>query len=142
MTNGLYIPNFNCNLLSVSTLTKEYNCTITFMADSCIIQDLPSRTLIGKGMNRDGLYLLEPIQDRGIAMKVGKSVDANLWHSRIKHTLDTKIIGIESIHDVDNSQNKIPCDSCIRAKHTRLAFPLSSIKSSSCFDLMHCDIWG
>lgn len=30
----------------------------------------------------------------------------------------------------------------IRAKQTRLPFPTSSIKTQSCFDLVHCDIWG
>lgn len=34
------------------------------------------------------------------------------------------------------------CDSCSKAKHTRLPFPSSEIKSRDCFDLLHCDIQG
>lgn len=34
------------------------------------------------------------------------------------------------------------CDSCIRAKQIWLPFPINSIKSQPCFDLIHCDIWG
>lgn len=34
------------------------------------------------------------------------------------------------------------CDSCAREKFTRLPFPVSSIKSTECFELLHCDIWG
>nr|KAJ0214683.1 hypothetical protein LSAT_V11C400195050 [Lactuca sativa] len=28
------------------------------------------------------------------------------------------------------------------AKHTRLPFPTSEIKTLACFDLIHCDVWG
>lgn len=31
----LHIPNFNCNLLSVSHLTKELECVLTFLPDFC-----------------------------------------------------------------------------------------------------------
>lgn len=33
----LNIPAFNCNLLSVSRLTKELNCALTFFPDFCIL---------------------------------------------------------------------------------------------------------
>lgn len=33
----LHIPDFKCNLLSFSRLTKEYNYAITFVADFCVI---------------------------------------------------------------------------------------------------------
>ena len=31
---------------------------------------------------------------------------------------------------------------CLKAKQTRLPFPLSTIKCHSPFNLLHCDIWG
>ena len=31
---------------------------------------------------------------------------------------------------------------CLRAKQSRLSFPLSRNKATSCFELTHCDIWG
>jgi hypothetical protein len=34
------------------------------------------------------------------------------------------------------------CDSCVKAKFIRLPFPISTIKTSACFDLIHCDVWG
>lgn len=34
------------------------------------------------------------------------------------------------------------CDICPLAKQTRLSFPLSSIKTTAPFDLIHYDIWG
>lgn len=40
------------------------------------------------------------------------------------------------------SLNNKNCDSCIKAKFTRLPFPSSSSKTLNCFELVHCDIWG
>ncbi|KAJ9561856.1 LOW QUALITY PROTEIN: hypothetical protein OSB04_007016 [Centaurea solstitialis] len=34
------------------------------------------------------------------------------------------------------------CDSCSRAKHTRLPFQNSEIKTIDCFELLYCDVWG
>ena len=36
----LYIPNFNCNLLSVSRLLKELQCAVSFFPDFCVMQAL------------------------------------------------------------------------------------------------------
>ena len=30
----------------------------------------------------------------------------------------------------------------LRAKQTRMSFPISENKALNCFDLIHCDIWG
>lgn len=29
----------------------------------------------------------------------------------------------------------------LRKKHTRLPFPINEIKTTTCFDLVHCDVW-
>lgn len=34
------------------------------------------------------------------------------------------------------------CIVCLQAKQTRLPFPVSNIKSTHCFDLIHIDVWG
>lgn len=138
--NIMHIPDFQCNLLSVSKLTRDYNCAIIFVADFCVMQDLHSRNLIGLGKHQDGLYILEPTQDKRIALKVSKTNEDSLWHARLGHTSEDKIKTIG--FDVVKNQDRLLCDSCIRAKQTRLAFPISTIKTDSCFDLIHCDIWG
>ncbi|KAK1439791.1 hypothetical protein QVD17_05611 [Tagetes erecta] len=66
---------------------------------------------------------------------------AETWHRRLGHASKGKLTKIDflktSNFDLDNF-----CDSCSRAKHSRLPFPSSSIKTSAPFDLVHCDIWG
>ncbi|OMO65653.1 hypothetical protein CCACVL1_21443 [Corchorus capsularis] len=50
-----YIPEFTCDLLSVSKLTKQLNCAAIFLPTFCVLQDLTSKKLIGLGEMRDGI---------------------------------------------------------------------------------------
>jgi hypothetical protein len=55
----LHVHNFAFNLLSVSRLTKSLNCAVIFLHNHCLLQDLNSRKIFGKGYERDGLYYFE-----------------------------------------------------------------------------------
>ncbi|CAH9074692.1 unnamed protein product, partial [Cuscuta europaea] len=134
----LYIPKFQCNLLSASRLTKDLNCTLTFFQDFCVLQDLPSKKPIGVGRFRDGLYYLDFPRGEGMAMSV--SINSDLWHQRLGHASDGRLHHITSLKGFRESSKF--CDPCIRAKQTRLSFPTSTIKTTRCFELIHCDIWG
>ncbi|MFS7948515.1 putative RNA-directed DNA polymerase [Helianthus anomalus] len=135
--NVPFIPNFKCNLLSVSRLTKDLHCAITFFPDFFVIQDLSTRNWIGTGKCRDGLYRMGSVQ----SPKAMVAVSANQWHRRLGHPSSVKMSHIGSLVNFSGSKNDF-CDSCVRAKMTRLPFRLSSIKTSECFDMIHCDIWG
>nr|DAD45032.1 TPA_asm: hypothetical protein HUJ06_003262 [Nelumbo nucifera] len=39
LSNMLCLPNFHCNLLSVSKLTANMNCIVIFFLTFCVIQD-------------------------------------------------------------------------------------------------------
>ncbi|XP_020229072.1 uncharacterized protein LOC109810097 [Cajanus cajan] len=64
------------------------------------VKDLTTRTLIGVGRHRDGLYLLEPIQDGVMEIKVDRSIDESIWHWRLGHASETKMKQIEPLSDV------------------------------------------
>ncbi|XP_076928722.1 uncharacterized protein LOC143592775 [Bidens hawaiensis] len=51
----LYVPNFKCNLLSVSRLSQDLQCAITLFPEFCVMHGLRSRILIGVGDCKDGL---------------------------------------------------------------------------------------
>nr|GFC45020.1 retrovirus-related Pol polyprotein from transposon TNT 1-94 [Tanacetum cinerariifolium] len=63
------------------------------------------------------------------------------WHKRLGHASKGKLARVDflrtSINNLDSS-----CNSCARAKHTRLPFPTGFIKTKAPFELIHCDIWG
>ncbi|CAH9142335.1 unnamed protein product, partial [Cuscuta epithymum] len=68
------------------------------------------------------------------------SINLDLWDQRLGHASDQRLHNIASLQGSKRFNNF--CDSCIRAKQTRLPFPVSIIKTTCCFELIHCDIWG
>lgn len=82
----LHIPEFKCNLLSVSRMTKDLNCSVTFYPNFCMMQVLRSRKLIGVGRCSDGLYSVKPNMNKRAVMAA--SVDVETWHRRLGHASD------------------------------------------------------
>ena len=101
----------------------------------CFFQDLTSKRMIGDGVFRNGLYILNSqkcnfntkIQDKG-----------SLWHRRIGHPSDKILKYVFDLANIDCSK----CEVCKLAKHTRLPFVISNSKSSQMFELVHSDVWG
>nr|GFA22892.1 hypothetical protein [Tanacetum cinerariifolium] len=55
--NGvLYVPNFKCSLLSVSRLSHDLQCCISFFPDFCVMKGLQRKNLIIVGRYEGGLY--------------------------------------------------------------------------------------
>lgn len=141
LNNVLYVPGLNCNLISVSQLIDDMDCVCQFTNSLCIMQDRTSKTLIGVGERRDGLYHFRGIRHEKVC-KVGDMSLLHLWHKRMGHP-SMKISQLISNVGKNKSviENKA-CDVCQRAKQTRDSFPLSDHKASSSFELVHCDLWG
>uniref|UniRef100_A0A2N9EE62 Reverse transcriptase Ty1/copia-type domain-containing protein n=1 Tax=Fagus sylvatica TaxID=28930 RepID=A0A2N9EE62_FAGSY len=56
LSSVLHISNFAFNLLSVSRLAKSLNCAVIFLSFHCLLQNLSSKKIFGKGYEHDGLY--------------------------------------------------------------------------------------
>ena len=84
----LHIPNFTCNLLSVSRLSKDLQSAITFFPDFCVMQKLHTRSLIGAGECRNGLYRMGIIGRENKAM----TTTTDTWHKRLGHASGDKLI--------------------------------------------------
>ncbi|KAK6775868.1 hypothetical protein RDI58_026869 [Solanum bulbocastanum] len=90
--NVLHVPEFKFNLLSVSKLTRELSCVVTFFPDFCIFQALSNGKVMGIGKEREGLYILKesitsPTSDTStnLSTKISSSVEDTLWHYRLGH---------------------------------------------------------
>ena len=59
LTSVLSLPQFFFNLIFVSKLTHTLNCSISFILDYCLFQDLLTRWNIGRGHKSRGLYILD-----------------------------------------------------------------------------------
>jgi hypothetical protein len=55
----LHVPHLSGKLLSISQITKELKCSLTFFDTYCVFQDLLTGTMIGLGREQDGLYYLD-----------------------------------------------------------------------------------
>ncbi|KAI3776447.1 hypothetical protein L1987_46232 [Smallanthus sonchifolius] len=145
---GLFLKMFGGNKLreeptpqanlAVRRLTRDLHCAITFFPDFFVMQGLKTRSLIGAGKCIDGLYRMgvERVERKAMA------VTSTTWHKRLGHPSTEKLSHVNFLKNVNfNSNNKV-CDSCLRAKFTKVPFPNSSVKTNGCFDMVHCDIWG
>lgn len=108
----------------------------------CVIQDRTSRMLIGAGEQHGGLYYYYgSIMATAHQATCRSSLD--LWHKRLGHP-STKVLN-KLPHLSSNvstfTESKV-CDVCVRAKHSRTKFPISTNKALHSFDLAHCDLWG
>ena len=57
----LYVPRLECSLISVSKLLRHMNCFALFTDAICLLQDRSSKTLIGAGEERDGVYYFKDV---------------------------------------------------------------------------------
>ncbi|KAG8495219.1 hypothetical protein CXB51_012817 [Gossypium anomalum] len=160
LADVLYIPDFRYNLLSISKLTKDLHCFVSFYPHFCIFQDLSSGKMKGIGREQDGLYIFHPSHtvfspatgstlSPKSALTLGKNsfsttTDSSLlWHSRLGHASISRLNKMP-LHpcNFSNSTSIQNCPVCPLAKQNRLPFPLSNTRAETTFSLLHLDLWG
>ena len=146
--NVLCVPAFKFNLLSVSKLTKELNCCVSFFPTCCVFQDLSSGKVKGIGDIEDGLYVLrsQGMQQGNVNIirtmsAVEKTIDPALWHMRLGHIPMGVLRRIKVFNNCSSLSLK-QCSICPQARQTRIPFPISNSKADANFDLVHMDVWG
>ena len=73
----LYVPEFQVNLLFINKFTQALGCNVTFYPDCCLVEDLTTNKVIGKGGQINGLYYLSTIPN---VHQTNTSHIPNLWH--------------------------------------------------------------
>ncbi|GAA0148852.1 hypothetical protein LIER_08181 [Lithospermum erythrorhizon] len=136
----LYVPQFTCNLISVTQLTNSMNCVVKITKNVCIIQDPISRNLIGLGERRNGLYYFCSAPEAWL-LHVNRKVSPDLWHRRLGHPSDRVVKALPFISSTCTLSNKA-CIVCHQTKHSRDSFVSSEHKATRCFELIHCHLWG
>lgn len=106
--------SFNFNFISVSKLTKDVNCYISFFPDHCLFRDLKTNQVIGKGHVCDDLYILDEWESQsGVCSSVVSPYDApcRLVHPSL-HLL-------KKLFPQSQNISSLECESCHFAKHHR-----------------------
>ncbi|XP_071713263.1 uncharacterized protein [Rutidosis leptorrhynchoides] len=142
LKNCLYVPALSHKLLSVSHVTKELNCTVLLHPTFCILQDIRTGKIVGRGTERDGLYYVDEVTQDGAVMLAHGTPNrqAWLWHRRLGHPSAgyLKIL----FPNLFSSNKVIECETCILAKSHQSSFKTSNSKSEQPFTLIHSDVWG
>lgn len=66
----------------------------------------------------------------------------DIWHHRLGHPSFSKLETLKPVLNISNLSSDQHCPICHLSKHRRLPFSNSVSKSTTTFDLVHCDIWG
>lgn len=143
ITNVLYVPELDGNLLSVKKLTEK-NYTVEFLKEDCFIK--LNSNIIAIGSAKDHLYELNTIN---FANKITEENNCiHTWHRKLGHR-DIKAIqqlinfdladGIQ----IKNCNEQITCECCIQGKMTRKSLPKEShSRANAVLDLVHTDLCG
>ncbi|XP_021723133.1 uncharacterized protein LOC110690580 [Chenopodium quinoa] len=146
----MFLHDFKYNLISVHKLCRDMNCELHFTSDECFLS-CQKGNLIPLGSGRSGLYNVgdKKVIESSLSQNVSSGSaclsaveDAKLWHLRLGHLPFSQIKLIRPECDVTACMQNTFCQVCPVAKQTRSSFPISSIKTSAVFELIHIDVWG
>ena len=88
-SKAFYMPTFASNLLSVKRATTDLNCNVIFSPNEVVFQDIETLKLIGKGVTKGDLYLLEDAKTPSYLSSAFSSIPVLdhdvLWHARLGH---------------------------------------------------------
>ena len=67
LTSVLSLLQFSFNLIYVGKFTRTFNCSISFFPNYCLIQDLWTKQIIGRGRKSRGPFILDTEVSKSIA---------------------------------------------------------------------------
>lgn len=108
----------------------------------CLIQDIQTVRIIGRGTEKGGLYYVDEVIQQGIATLAHEAATRQilLWHRRLAHTSSGYL---DRIFPALSKLNKnFSCETCILAKSHRQSFLPSNSRIDNPFLLVHTDVWG
>ncbi|XP_071676410.1 retrovirus-related Pol polyprotein from transposon TNT 1-94 isoform X2 [Lolium perenne] len=109
-------------------------------------KDLKTRRNLGTGIEHDGLYYLtnDP-SPSPYALSMMNSLATDellLMHYRLGHLSFQALSRMFPSQAKNSRKDKLLCDVCELAKHTRTNYPSTNDRSKIPFDVVHSDVWG
>ena len=136
LTSVMSLPQFSFNLISESKLTHTLNCSISFFPDHCLIQDLSTKWIIGRGREFGGPYILEIEVPKLVACS-GVVIPFEL-HCRLGHP---SLPLLKKLYSQFSSLSSLNSELCQYAKLHRVHLsPRVNNQASAPFELVHYDV--
>lgn len=148
LNNVLVVPHISKNLLSVSKLTQDNDCSIEFFPWGFCVKDLCTGKMLLTGPLVDNLYIVPASQaspNNSFMSLLSEKASATVWHQRLGHPSAQVLQHLktrENLQFLSSFQLNKFCEPCQLGKHHKLPFSVSSRQSSHPLDIVHCDIWG
>nr|GEV40177.1 ribonuclease H-like domain-containing protein [Tanacetum cinerariifolium] len=139
LDNVLITPYIIKNLVSVRQFVRDNNCTIEFDAFGFSIKDfMTRRVLLRYDSTRDLYPVTAPSPIPHVFL-----VSEHTWHQHLGHPKGGVLRRLVSSKFISYNKEKpfVLCHACQLGKHVRLLFVSSSTVISSCFDIIHSDVW-
>jgi hypothetical protein len=145
LNHVLLVPTLIRNFLSVRKFTRDNCCSIEFDAFGFSVKDLKTRRVILR-CNSDGeLYTFPGTASacRSPHTAFVATATSELWHQRLGHLGRDAMSSLQCLAFIKCNKVCRPTvyTACQLGKHVRLPLNLSTSRSSSMFDLIHCDLW-
>ncbi|KAL6334726.1 hypothetical protein AAG906_021385 [Vitis piasezkii] len=116
LSNVLVVPGIKKNLISISQLTKDNNCCVTFSSSGFTIQDRVTRVVLGVGRCENGLYVLDRRHHALVSTTSSPRASVRLWHTRLGHPHYRTIASLSKLGSIScsnklvNNDSEICCD--------------------------------
>ncbi|GKE63624.1 ribonuclease H-like domain-containing protein, partial [Tanacetum coccineum] len=139
INNVLITPHIVKNLISLRQLVRDNNCTIEFDAFGFFVKDFLMLRVLLRCDSIGDLYPVTAPSPIPHAFLVSQ----HTCHQRLGHPRGEVLRHLVSSNFILYNKEKSPvlCHDCQLGKHVRLLFVSLSTVISSCFDIIHLDVW-
>ena len=131
------LPQLSFNLISVSKLTRTHHCNISFFPNHCLIQDLLTKRIIGRGReSRVSTSLKQRCQSLLLVLEL-------LPHLNYIVSWVIILSLLKKLYPQFSIISSLICELCQYAKLHRMHLSHRVNKGSFIsFELVHSDVWG
>nr|GEX50973.1 ribonuclease H-like domain-containing protein [Tanacetum cinerariifolium] len=139
LNNVLITLHIVKNLISVRQFVRDNNYTIEFDVFGFSVKNFLTRRVLLRCDSTGDLYLVTDPSPIPHAFLVSQYA----WHQHLGHPWGEVLRRLVSSNFISCNKEKPPIlfHACQLGKHVRLPFVSSGIVISSCFDIIHSDVW-
>ncbi|KAM1608415.1 hypothetical protein EV1_020385 [Malus domestica] len=150
----LHVPQMQHNLLSAYQFLKDNYCSLTLNSDGSFVKDRSTGKTLLRGPVKDGFYPLQCTSQSSQSSHrsatsptalISVKASISVWHSRLGHpssSIFRRVLSTNKLALTGKASVDFFCSHCALAKSHKQPFSSVSSTSSSCLELLHCDLWG
>nr|GEX56333.1 ribonuclease H-like domain-containing protein [Tanacetum cinerariifolium] len=139
LNNVLITPNIVKNLIFVRQFVRDSYCTVEFDPFGFSVKDFITRRVLLRCDSTGDLYPVMKPSTIPLAFLTSQYT----WHQRLRHPGSEVLRRLVSSDSISCNKEKflVLCHACQLGKHVKLSFVSSSSFVTSCFDIVHSDLW-